>query len=162
MSLNEMSARMAALGVPLSLNSLSKVETGKRPLDLDELVAAARALEVLPLLLIFPLGHEEAVEVLPGVTEDTWQAAAWFTGEGNPPGEHGDVGLKGQPTSYFRRQAHLIESWNGARRDDDAAEMRHHEEVLRYHREVMRMKGLNPGALPAELAHIEDGDSGQR
>jgi len=81
MSLADVSKRASELGAPLSLNGLSKIELGNRGVDLDEVVALARALRVPPVLLILPLGREAMVEVLPGTKIPTWAAVKWFTGE---------------------------------------------------------------------------------
>src|SRR3954471_1522869 len=81
LSLSEVSARMTALGVGLSLNGLSKVELGNRELRLDELIALAAALDVAPVLLLFPLGRREKVELFPSIEAGTWAALKWFTGQ---------------------------------------------------------------------------------
>lgn len=165
MKLSELSDRMAGLGQPLGITGLSKIENGKRGVELDELVALARALDVPPLLLIFPLGHEQAIEVLPSVTMGTWDAAAWFTGEAQPP--EGYIDLEDQPTFYFREQSHLTSEWLRVRDDAALADVRDQllrstEERLRVYRKIMRSKGLDPGPLLTELAHIDGGDRGQR
>lgn len=118
LSLSDVSSRMTALGVPLSLNGVSKVELGNRDLGLDELVALGAALGAAPLVLIFPLGKDRLTEIFPGTNVDTWAAAKWFTGEqplpesvpeATWPGADGNI--SDQPPMYFREQDQLINEW---------------------------------------------------
>lgn len=175
LSLSEVSGRMGRLGRPLSLNGLSKVELGNRGVDLDELVALARALGVPPLLLIFPLGREQMVEVLPGKTVGTWTAARWFTGENAfpTPGPDDNWVVAGSDfkdwqdaaTAYFREQDEMFSQWRDARtqaRSEDQDEaaagarmVRFVEVQLRRHRASMRAVGLDPGGLTENLAHVD-------
>jgi transcriptional regulator with XRE-family HTH domain len=185
LSLAELSSRVAALGVHLGLNALSKVELGNRGLGLDELMALARALRVPPLLLVFPLGKDETVEVLPGTVMDTWTAAKWFTGEeavlawpgGDPVPDELDEGPAA--TAWFRDHDKLLSEWAAARqelnqaqsragrtgseelRDPDVrsalAVLRNVELDLRNHRATMRRLGLTPPALSPHLAHVDQG-----
>ena len=48
---------------------------------MPELLVLARALDVAPLLLLFPIGTEDTIEVLPDVMVPAFRAALWFTGE---------------------------------------------------------------------------------
>ncbi len=185
-SLAELAARMGQLGMPLNLNGINKIERGARGVDLDELVVLARALDVPPLLLIFPIGRQQTVEVLPGVHAPAWPAALWFTGEELFPGER--YGENNSPIEDFRAQDEAIESWRkwrkraddhraaAARTDDPKtradrlkqAELSDDtldkiiERDLRLIREHIRGWGLDPGKLPAELAHIDGADHGER
>lgn len=173
LSLADVSARVASLGVPLSLNLLSKVELGNRSLELDELLAVARAVDAPPLLLIFPVGHAPSVEVFPGARVRTWDAARWFTGEAPlPVGTPGSEWADGQrwadsPAALFRDHDGLVQQWvqaNAALQRLQSAEaqelnMRLQGETverLRGHRRLMRNLGVEPNALPAPLRHVED------
>ena len=107
---------MTAVGVGLSLNGLSKVELGNRELRLDELIALAAALDVAPVLLIFPLGHEEQVELFPGIEAGTWAALKWFTGQDRFPvcmpkaaWIDVDLALPELATTLFREQNELVD-----------------------------------------------------
>jgi transcriptional regulator with XRE-family HTH domain len=176
LSLAQLSARVGDLGVPINLNSLNKIEHANRGIDLDELVALARALNVSPLVLVFPLGRERVVEVLPGTDVDTWAAVQWFTGEGPFPGD-GDVG--GTVLDDYRAQDRLVGEWRAMRRqlDEERAHPTHPdrpdlqyavegrleflldtvEDQLRRHRANMIRDGVDPGVLPAEVAHVDEG-----
>jgi len=173
---------MGELGQPIGITGLSKIENGRRGVDLDELVALARALDVPPLMLVFPLGRARTVEVLPGETVDTWHAVKWFTSAVDLPAD--------SPITQFREQDRLVAEWWSLRGEAAAARERQDQEEgngrpdravmelqqvewtenaarsiedqLRRHRSFMRRDGLDPGPLPDELTHIEDGDHGQR
>ncbi len=122
LSLAEVSLRMSALGVPLGLNGLSKVELGNRDLALDELVALGAALDVAPVLLIFPLGQEQQVQLLPGSDASTWPALKWFTGQDRFPIRMPqatwldiDRALPEEATTLFREQDELLSRWSHIR-----------------------------------------------
>jgi transcriptional regulator with XRE-family HTH domain len=83
--LADVAERMTQYGQPLSLSGVSKVEQGRRGVNLDELAALARALDVTPLLLVLPIGHEATVELFPDAPPvSTWEAANWFGGGAVP------------------------------------------------------------------------------
>ncbi|AYF31479.1 hypothetical protein CSH63_29340 [Micromonospora tulbaghiae] len=81
-SLRELESRLRELGRPILASGLVKLEAGRRRVDIDDLVALARALRVPPIRLVLPLGTHDATEVLPGWTVDTQAAVRWFGGEG--------------------------------------------------------------------------------
>ena len=71
------------IGFPISRATIANYESGrKKALDLAELLTLAAALRVPPVVLLFPDLPDGPVEALPGVTVDSWGAAAWFSGEG--------------------------------------------------------------------------------
>jgi transcriptional regulator with XRE-family HTH domain len=122
LSLSEVSARMSALGVPLSLNGLSKVELGHRDLRLDELLALGGALDVAPVLLIFPLGHQRQVQLLPEAEAGTWATLKWFTGQAAFPTRIPaaawmdiDRGLPELAPTLFREHDELVGRWSQIR-----------------------------------------------
>lgn len=63
LSLAAVCARLAEMGRPFAVSSLSEVENGKRRVDVDDLVVLAAALGVTPITLLMPLASsgEEAV-----------------------------------------------------------------------------------------------------
>lgn len=73
----------AAAGMPgLTQSSIENIESGRRRnITIEELAVLAYALGVPPVVLLFPVGDVDQVEVLPGRAVDTWSAAKWFTGE---------------------------------------------------------------------------------
>ncbi|HKS47406.1 MAG TPA: helix-turn-helix transcriptional regulator [Amycolatopsis sp.] len=82
MSAQRLSDATAELGAPIPRTVLSNFENGRRPtISLAELLVIARALEVPPILLIFPIGRVDRSEFLPGAQAEPWIAARWFSGE---------------------------------------------------------------------------------
>ena len=79
------------VGVDMKRPVINALERGDRKsVGITEVMALAYALRVSPLLLVFPVGKVQDLEVLPGVITDTWSAAKWFTGEDLFPGRHVD------------------------------------------------------------------------
>lgn len=77
--------RTRALGHPLDRSVIAKLEGGHRQsITVPELVVLAKALEVPAIQLLYPLGNEPEVEVLPGRAASTEQAMLWFTGWHDP------------------------------------------------------------------------------
>jgi transcriptional regulator with XRE-family HTH domain len=185
LTLANVAERMAALGRPMTLNGVSKIERGNRGVDLDDVAALARALDVAPLLLILPVGHEPAVELFPDAAPvSTWESARWFTGESGPPtgipswGPFANVDWPDLAVRHFRLHEQLADDWT--RSDDDVqraadndarsgAERRRRnlEDYLREHRAEMRRLGMEhlppvPAPLRARLADKEGGSDGER
>jgi transcriptional regulator with XRE-family HTH domain len=55
LSLSEVAARMGALEWPMNPSQLSKIETGRRTITVDDLLALAEALQVGPATLLAPV-----------------------------------------------------------------------------------------------------------
>jgi transcriptional regulator with XRE-family HTH domain len=83
----ELSKRLEDLGQPIPVLGLRRIERGARRLDADELAALAKALDVPPFALLFPIGDAGTVEILPGYVVDRWAAAKWWSGEGPFPAQ---------------------------------------------------------------------------
>jgi len=78
--------RTAELGYGISRTAISNLEVGrKRAVEVPELIVLAAALEVPPILLLYPELPGGEVEILPGITVGSWDAAQWFTGERQMP-----------------------------------------------------------------------------
>lgn len=74
--------RMSAVGQPIGLTGISKLETGERRVDVDDLVALAVALDVSPVrLLLPPTADETKVDVTPDAEATARTAWLWATGE---------------------------------------------------------------------------------
>ncbi|MEU8327121.1 helix-turn-helix domain-containing protein [Micromonospora sp. NPDC048839] len=81
----QVSDRLSAIGRPIPVLGLSRIERGARRVDADDLVALAIVLEVAPVTLLMPPADDVEsppdVPLAPGVTV-TWQAAwRWALGE---------------------------------------------------------------------------------
>ncbi|MET7752600.1 helix-turn-helix transcriptional regulator [Micromonospora sp. NPDC005367] len=100
----ELVKRLDGLGHPIPILGLRRIERGERRVDVDDLIALARALKVPPVLLLFPVEAEgPLVELLPGVQVDPNEALAWFTGEGPMP--HG-LSVEEYGKRYGRGERH--------------------------------------------------------
>ncbi len=74
--------RVTELGYPYSRSALVNLEYGRKSsIDLGELLVLAAALEVPPMLLLYPDLADGPVEALPGVRTTSFRAALWFGGE---------------------------------------------------------------------------------
>lgn len=81
MSAQRLSNACSELGFPIPRAVLANLENGRRDaISLPELLVIARALEVAPALLVFPIGQTDKVEFLPGTVASPWLAAQWFSG----------------------------------------------------------------------------------
>lgn len=87
----QLAERCRELGAPANMTAaaVANIETGRpdaqgrrrRDLTVEELVIFALALNVAPLLLLFPVGLVKEEEVLPETMRPTWLAAKWFAGD---------------------------------------------------------------------------------
>ena len=84
LSIVELSKRLAAAGRPFGLSTLSEIESGRRRVDVDDLMAFAVALDVSPVTLLSPMAElpDEPVTFTGapvGVTVKTMRA--WLRGQ---------------------------------------------------------------------------------
>lgn len=108
--------RCAGLGLPMDRTVIAKLEKGTRQtITVGELVVLARALNIPPVQLLFPLGREAETEIFPGESVDTWEALKWFTGEQElVPTSPMDNEIKTQDTQgvrFFRDHDRLVDDW---------------------------------------------------
>ncbi|MDP9460265.1 MAG: helix-turn-helix domain-containing protein [Actinomycetota bacterium] len=186
MSAQQLSERCAGLGYPIPRSTITNLEIGrKESISIQEVAVLAKALGIPPLSLVFPIGRERTVEILPGAEVPTWLAAQWFTGEATFPVPLPDGGWgtndnqqtwKTSAPFCFRLHSRLLKQWNdrrndlrrarqspGSTGDTEALEVQEElvraaEDELRRYRELMRQVGLTPNALPEELAHLDQED----
>src|SRR5206468_1120492 len=136
---------------PIPVLGLRRIERGERRVDLDELVALAKALGVPPLWLVLPVGVVERTEILPGVVRDTWEAAQWFTGEA-PLTTEPIFGADGKTVGYTQSSADFNEWHAGARPLELARE--HERRLTAFRLAVM--------AATADLASAREATGEQR
>lgn len=171
-------------GLPMKRSVLANFEGGRRPaLSVAELLVIARILGITPLDLLFPVGTEPQIEVLPGIHEETWEAAKWFTGESDViPGLRGaaDPRAEARPVQLFRQHDALVAAWQDQQRTTTvtlraragtqdlvppavfqqlARAVAEAEDDIRQVRGEMRALGLIPPDLPHYLEHLELEDS---
>lgn len=81
LSAQKLADRCAELGVPIDRSVLAGLENRKRAkISLAEILVLAMALDVAPIILIFPVGDVEEVQMLPGMTASPFGGAKWFSG----------------------------------------------------------------------------------
>lgn len=180
-SVKRLAEECARLGAPqLTAPSLSNIERGqdvsakrtRRRVLVEELAVLARALDVPPLLLVFPIGQGELVEVLPGTAVPGWAAAKWWTAEEPFPTHQGEHGWGSEesdqqawqaaaaPAIYRRIHDRFVAKWFGVMhldkpQDEINAVQRDAEAKLRDLRQNMRRAGIDPGEEPFFLgAHV--------
>jgi hypothetical protein len=158
----------ATFGAPqLTPRALGNVEQRRRGVDPDELSALAAALDVPPLLLLFP--PDTSILVL-GRQVNSWDAARWWSGESPRP--YSQAGAKwesGAAPAILRRQhERQISEWRRAPRlaevaagdnGDVAGTMRrlraHALWQLRTIRGEMIRRGLKLPDVPTELGLMD-------
>lgn len=175
MSAQQLADACAELGHPIPRSVLANLESGRREtISVPELLVLAQALRVAPMRLLVPLGHADAVELLPGVEVATTDALRWLRGEAwlmrpPPEGEDGDAAVAG-----FVVHHDTLTRWEGSRyyarqirrgaikgTDEDVEDYERQAEravqALRGVRHIMRARGLTPPPLPPSLVFVDDG-----
>lgn len=163
---------MTRLGHPMSRMGVQRLEQGERKVNADELTALARALDVPPLLLLFPIhAGVERTEVVKGVVMDTRDAMKWFTGqttwEGEAPSrEHTILRLLADHDRLVddAGYAHAeVELWPASHDDPEKRvadrKLRLAVRDLRFVRATMRQLRMTPPPLDDQLAFIDDADT---
>lgn len=99
-------------GLPLKRSVLANFEGGRRTaLSVVELLVFARILCVPPTELLFPVGREAEIEVLPGMPTDTWGALKWFTGESDRLPQDDEFTADNRTVRLYRDHDRLITQW---------------------------------------------------
>ena len=111
-----LSARTKKLGYPIVAATIGKIETGERMIDVAELLVLAAALEIPPVLLLFPGFPDGTEQVLPGVTGASDSAVRWLSGTDGLPGPVDDESDRGlYATSGVNAGIALVELVNELR-----------------------------------------------
>jgi len=106
--------RTEQLGCPVPRSNIADLEIGRRKhVLLSELIALAAALDVPPLMLLYPGPSDEEIEVLPGRTVSTWSGWRWFSGEASSD-------ESAQVLELVRQEHALTEQLNAVRHARDA------------------------------------------
>jgi transcriptional regulator with XRE-family HTH domain len=168
MTYTEISAKLAELGQPIPTLGLTRIEKGERRVDIDEVVALAQVFGVPPIALMFPIGHAEETELLPGQRLDPWHAAKWFMGKETLSGEPKSreaaiVGLFDKHDTLMDEAGYAysnLQLWPGPaddpKRNDAEREWRIKLRDLRYVRAQIRNFKLTPPALDDGLEMVDD------
>jgi transcriptional regulator with XRE-family HTH domain len=173
----------AALGLAIPRTTITNLETGRRSsIDLAEFLVLAKVYGVPPISLLFPLGAEASVAVLPDQEVPTWEAVAWFTGE-TPLAEPAPQGSAREVLETFRAHSDALAAaaastrlakerrrkasitLDSVRRETLLDAAASYEQLafddcreLREFRQAMRERGLVPPALPADLSFVDEPD----
>jgi transcriptional regulator with XRE-family HTH domain len=172
-------------GVPMKRSVLANFEGGRRPaLSVVELLVLARILAIPPAELLFPIGREKEIEVLPGKRTDPWTALKWFNGESDRLPSDTEFTQDNAAARLYREHERAVEEWHEVQRrvkafvsavgeelkrpeptpdsmnraplwDEAATELRNSEEAIRRVRKTMRAHGLTPPDLWDGLARID-------
>lgn len=83
----QLSERTEELGYPITRGTIAKIEGNHRAgkLDVAEVVVLSAALDVPPVLLLYPAAPDGRVEALPSANCTSDKAVQWFSGESSPP-----------------------------------------------------------------------------
>ena len=135
----QLAAKCAALGDDkLTIAALESIETGRndkqgrrrRRISVDELLILARALNVPPVALLFPLDAADS-EPLPGTHAQPWEATAWVTGEQPPPAPFAHDGQEEcdrwrsatEPLRLYRDHARKLDGWETSTKRAERSEV---------------------------------------
>lgn len=176
----QLAERCATHGAPqLTHAAITNIETGRpdkagkrrRDVSVEELLVLARALDASPLLMMFPIGRQDEVEVLPGQSVDTWAGLRWFTGQAGFPIEGLPIEVStsgGKPLKLFEKHQDLVSrhyflTFKTSQAQEEGpdslqalrAEFETVENALREVREDMRTLGLKPPQLTENLVHVD-------
>jgi transcriptional regulator with XRE-family HTH domain len=81
MSAQELSDRCSELGYPVARNTITNLENGRKEVvSVQEVDVLARALNIPPVMLLYPIGLDDRVDVLPGAGRELFEAIQWFAG----------------------------------------------------------------------------------
>lgn len=92
LSVRALSAAMAKAGRSVSADAISRMETGQRRIDVDDVVAFAVVLGVSPLALLMPMTHSPTDMIEVTGAGAVAAADAWSWAGGQSPLDHGDTG----------------------------------------------------------------------
>lgn len=168
MTYTEISARLAELGQPIPTLGLTRIEKGERRVDVDEVIALAQVFDVPPIVLMFPIGHDEETELLPGQRLVPWLAAKWFMGKatlGDEPKsrEAAIIGLFEKHDALMEEAGTAwayVQLWPGdpsdPKRNEAARQWRVGLRDLRTVRAQIRQFKLRPPTLDEGLEMVDD------
>ena len=89
LSAQDLADRTEAVSYPVSRNTITALENGRKELlPVQELVSLARALEVAPIILLYPVGEKVEFIMPSGVDPGPHEAARWFSGERNDSADY--------------------------------------------------------------------------
>jgi transcriptional regulator with XRE-family HTH domain len=188
MTVQALADRCAEMGLPIGRVTITKLERGMRQaVTPAEVMVLAAALDVAPVELLFPVGVDERIEILPGQLVDSLAAVRWFCGDLKLEVSGGVVKALRRPETEEESGVVLLEKhdkiaydWNELRsvvpraalratdrkrdREDFAywravnkASREWATESLRYVRAEMRRRGMTLPPVPLGLSLDDNG-----
>ena len=145
MSVRQLSEAAERLGLPVPQPVLSNLELSRREtISVAEWLLLSAALQVPPLLLLFPVGRVDLVEPAPGVEVSPLAALHWLEtgGLAVPVHPNGSSGFVMQPVvepsdedalliRHYRWHQELIGAWEGTNGEEEAVRrFKHGEEQV--------------------------------
>lgn len=176
----QLADEMTKAGVKWDRQVVAKLENNRRQaVTVAELLALGQVFGVPPTALLFPVGRQDTVEVLPGREIDTWTAARWFMGDersdeydpaGTLTGDPDEWQAATAPIKLSRSHDNLIAEYEWAITEsslfsptEDDPERRKQQaraqnllNSLRSVRAQMRRQGMKPPVLVDHLSHVDD------
>jgi hypothetical protein len=118
MSTQKVADRCAELGFPgLTRSVITSIEMGTREsISVPEWLVLAQALEVPALLLLFPLGRVDEMEVLPGAELAPWEGLQWSEAGGQITASPREIAKRGV-VWLFRQHDRAVSYWRTSYRD---------------------------------------------
>ncbi|MEV0446152.1 helix-turn-helix transcriptional regulator [Streptomyces spectabilis] len=105
-SAQQLSDLCSDVGMDIPRAVISNLENGRRTsVTVAEVLVLAAALDVPPLLLVFPVGYQELCEVLPNRQRDTWGGLLWAAGDRDTPG--GSLPIRGDLENFENASSSL-------------------------------------------------------
>ncbi|OMB93205.1 hypothetical protein A5732_16780 [Mycobacterium colombiense] len=80
MTAQQLAERCRELQVPIHRTTITKIEGGRGRFDLGELLILAAALDVPPIVLLYPDLPDGDIEIIPDRPATSWTAYLWATG----------------------------------------------------------------------------------
>jgi transcriptional regulator with XRE-family HTH domain len=174
LSAEALAERCGILGMPsFTRQVIMRLEHSRREsVSVSELSVLAAALEISPVLLIYPLGQADETEYLPGHQASPFDAARWWGGE-IAVNAKGDMwpGERRPVTELFRDHHQMLQSMpsdftkaayirarrglGGTATQQDRDSM-NAVTTLKVIRDFIREAGLQPPQLPVGLAWIDE------
>lgn len=147
--------RCTDLGLPIGRPAIAKMERGLRDtITVAELEIIARALNVSPADLMFPLGQAAEVEVLPGQHVDTWDAVLWWSGFAHQRSLTPTEDYAGIVHLYQVHQL-ILDDWRSPKAQEAERVARRWLQAVRAE---MKRRELMLPPLPPSLAYVDNGE----
>jgi transcriptional regulator with XRE-family HTH domain len=110
LSAQKLAEKCAKIGMPsLTRTVITKLENGrKEAVSTAELAVLGKALGIPPAMLMYPLGIQQTVEVVPGQELETLEAFYWLSGLSAD--SYGEAIVKGSALDLFIMHARIVDA----------------------------------------------------